>query len=113
MVPDFTLTVDASMRYESVVMHRDVPTADPPDQLVGCRLPEKLDRELMYQVATAAERAICLNAPVEIRYHMKIKGRLVLSRAVISVDSAAKMLTFHIARILSVSGMVCGPALMV
>lgn len=75
----------------------------PPEHQIGKRMPEVLGRELMYQVATGAERAICLDAPVEIRYRMSIQGRLVLSRAKITADASAKVLTFEIARLLGLA----------
>lgn len=100
--PDIVTTVDASMRYISLDMLRDVPTLAPPAHHVGKRLPDVLGRELMYQVATAAERAICLERPMEMRYHVTIRGQIVLSRARVTADTAAKVLTFEIARLLTI-----------
>lgn len=99
--PDLTCYIGSDLRYEAIDVHRAVPTIIPPEQTVGRRLQDVINRELMYQVATAMQRSICLSAPVEIRYGMTLGGKLVTSRARVSTDSAAKMATVEIVRLLT------------
>lgn len=88
------------MRYQEVQIRRPgVPMVAPPDQLVGRTISECIPKDLVFQVVSAAERAICLQQPIEIRYPLILFGRLVMSRATILADATSRTFTMQIMRL--------------
>jgi hypothetical protein len=97
--PDIAIEIGADLRYQAFDVHRVVPTHYPPEQYLGERLVDRVPKDLVFQFVTAAERSICLSAPVDIRYPMIIAGRLVMSQTRVTSDDKRKVFLVDILRV--------------